>query len=96
MTKYVIERYAIFNTKGCPYDIISGNFNYQHIPSNYYNILNDDNDDGNNIPGNPVDDALLDKKGVKYAIAQNDEDTNDEIMINNNYSLVPEIDPLQN
>ena len=91
MTKYVIERYDIFNTKGCPYDIISGNFNYQHIPSNYYNILNDGNYDGNNITCTPVDDALSDNKVVEDAVAPNDEYTNDEIMINKNYSLVPDM-----
>ena len=60
MTKYVIERYDTFNSKGCPDELIYGEFNDQPIPSNYYNFLNDDDDDGNNIPGTPVGDVLPD------------------------------------
>ena len=59
----MIERYGAFNTKGCPDELIFGDFNDQPIPSNYYNLLNDDDDNdydyGNNIPGNPVGDSLL-------------------------------------
>ena len=55
MTEDVIESYDTFNTKGCRDKLIFGAFNDQPIPSNYYNFLNDDNNDGNNIPVNPVD-----------------------------------------
>ena len=37
-----------------------GDFNYQPILSNYYNFLNDDDDDGDDIPGSPVFDSLPD------------------------------------
>ena len=60
MTEDAIEYYDTFNTKGCPYELIFGDFNDQSIPSDYYNLLNDDNDDGNNIPVNLFDDVLLD------------------------------------
>ena len=59
MYEDVIEKYETFDTKWCPYEITLGYFNEQTIPSDYYNILNDDNDNGNNISGTPVDDALL-------------------------------------
>ena len=59
ITKDIIERYETFNTKGRPDELIFGYFKDQPIPSNCYNILNDNNDYGNNIIGTPVDDALL-------------------------------------
>ena len=59
MTEDLIERYDTLNTKGYPDKLIFGNFNDQPIPSNYYNFLNDDNEDGNNIYGNPIDDDPL-------------------------------------
>ena len=55
-----MERYDNFNTKGCTDKLIIGNLNDQPIPSNYYNLLNDDYGDGNNIFGTPVDDNLPD------------------------------------
>ena len=64
MTEDVIKLYDNFNTKVCPDEIIFGDFNYQSIPSEYYNILNDYDDDGNNIPGAPIDNTLLHNKGV--------------------------------
>ena len=54
----MIEYYDTFNTKVCPYKLIFGDFNDQPIPSNYYDFLNDEDDDGNNIPVTTVDDAL--------------------------------------
>ena len=63
-TEDVIERYDIFNTKGCLDKQCFGNLNDQPIPSNYYNILNDEGDDSNNIPDTPIDDALPDNEGV--------------------------------
>ena len=49
-----------------------GDFKEQTITYSYYNFLNDDNDEGNNIPGTPVDNALLDNEGVEYAVVTND------------------------
>ena len=64
MTEGVIELYDTFNTKLCPDELIFGGFNEQPIPSDYYNFLNDDNDNGNNIPKNPIDYTLSDNEGV--------------------------------
>ena len=64
MTEDVIGRYETFNTKGCPDELFLGYFNDQPIPSNYYNLLNDENDNGNNIPSNPVEYSLLENEGV--------------------------------
>ena len=76
MTKDVIERYAGFNTKGCPDELFFYDFNDQPIPSNYYNVLNDDDEIGNNIPGTPVGNAPTDNKGVEDAVMPNIEDIN--------------------
>ena len=65
ITEDVVERYDIFNTKGCPYELLFGDFNDQPIPSDYYNFLNDDDDDGNNIPCTPIDDVLPDNEVVE-------------------------------
>ena len=96
MTEYVIECCDTFNTKGFPDRLIFGNFNDQPIPSNYYNFLNNDNDDGNNIPINPIEDALPDNEGVEDSVVPNDEDINNEIIIDDDSRLVSDIDPLQN
>ena len=53
----MIERYDNFNTKGSPYELLFGDFYYQPIPPDYYDLLNDDDDDINNTPGTPVDDV---------------------------------------
>ena len=58
MAKNAIELYDTFNTEGFPDEVIFGDFNYQPIPSNCYNFLNNDSDNGNNIPGAPVDNTL--------------------------------------
>ena len=68
MTKDVIEQYDTFNTKGCTYDLMFGDFNDQPIPPDYYNILNDDNYDENNIPGTPVDDELPENEGAEDVV----------------------------
>ena len=96
MAEGVIELYENFNTKAYPDEIIFGYFNDQPIPSNYYNFLNDDDDDGNNIPGTPVYDALPDNKGVEYSVVINDEYINYEIIVYDDDSLASDIDPLQN
>ena len=62
MTVYVIGLYDTFNTKGCPDELIFGDLNDQPIPYDYYNILNDDNNNSNNVPGTPVDDEIPEKK----------------------------------
>ena len=56
----MIELYDTFNTKGFPYEILFGNFHDQPIPPDYYDFLNDNDDDDNNIPGTPVDDVFPD------------------------------------
>ena len=87
MTDDVIEHYDTFNTIGCPYELIFGDFNDQPIPSNYYNFLNDDNEDGNHIPVNPVYNALPDNEELEDAFMPNDEDINYEIIIYDDNSL---------
>ena len=60
MNEDAIERYYTFNKKGYPDELIFGDFNDQPIKSGYYNILNDDNDDDNNITSTSVDYVLPD------------------------------------
>ena len=96
MTKYQIERYDTFNTKGCHDEKIFGDLNCQPIPSYYYNILNDDDDNVNNVPGTPFDDALPGKKVVEDAAVPNDEDIYDDIIIDDDYILALDIYSLQN
>ena len=87
MTENIIERYDTFNTKVCPDKLIFEIFNCQTIPSNCYNFLNYDNEDGNNIPGTPVEDSLPNNKLLEDAVMPNDEDINDEIIIDDDSSL---------
>ena len=49
MTKDFIEQYNTFNTKGFPEDLIFCDFNDQPIPSTYYDLTNDYDDDGTQI-----------------------------------------------
>ena len=80
-TEDVIERYDTFNTKGCPEDLIFGDFNDQPIPSTYFDIKNDyDN------YGTQIDAALTDNNVVEEAVVPNDEN-------NNEYILASDIDP---
>ena len=95
MTEDFIEHYDIFNTKGYPYELIFGYFNDQTIPYYYYNFLNDDYGDGNNIPSTPGNSALLENEVVEYSVVPNDEDINDDIIIDGDDSLASDIDPLQ-
>ena len=81
MTEDVIERYNTFNTKGCPEDLIFGDFNYQPIPSTYSDLTNYYDDDGTQIGA-----ALTDNKGVEDAFVPNDENNNED-------SLASDIDP---
>ena len=97
MTGNVIEQYNTFNTKGCHDEVIFGYFNDQEISSNYYNFLNNYDEDNNHVTGTPVDNALLDNKGVEYLIMKNNEDINDEIIIiDDDDSLASDIGALQN
>ena len=72
MTEDVIERYDTFNTKGCPEDLIFGDFNDQPIPSNYSDLTNYYDYDVTQI-----DASLTDNEGVEDAVVTNDEN-NDE------------------
>ena len=93
MTGDLIERYDKCITNGCPYDLIFGYSNHQPIPSKYYNLLNDDDGDVNNIPGTPIDYALPDNERVEDSVMPNYEEINDEKIIDDDYSLASEIDP---
>ena len=84
MTEDVIERYDTFNTKGCPEDLIFGDFNDKPIPSTYSDLTNDYDNNGTQI-----DDALMDNKVVEDAVMKNDE-------INDEDSLDSDINPPPN
>ena len=73
----------MFNTKGCPEDLIFGDFNDQPIPSTYSDLTNDYDDDGTQI-----DAALTDNEGVEDSVVPNDENSNKD-------SLASDIDPPQ-
>ena len=70
--------------------------NDQPIRSDYYDLLNDDNDDDNNIPGTSIENSLPDNKGVEDEFVPSNEYINDEIIVDDDESLASEIDPLQN
>ena len=72
----MIEQYGTFHTKVCPDELILCNFNEQPIPSDYYNFLNDENYDGNNVTSTPVDNTLQDNKLLEDPVMPNDEDIN--------------------
>ena len=93
MTEDVIECYDTFITKGFTDDFISGDFNDQPIPPDYYNFLNDYDEDGNNNIGTPVDDVLPENKGVEDAVMKNYEYIKNEIIIDDNDSLASYIEP---
>ena len=96
MNEYVIKLYETLNTKVCPDELISGDFNEQPIPYDYYNFLNDDDGYGNNIPGNTVDDLPPNNKGVQDVIVTNYEYIDDDIITDYDDSLTSYIDHLQN
>ena len=81
MTEDFIERYDTFNTKGCPEDLISGDFNDKPTPPTYSDLTNDYDDDGTQI-----DAVLTDNKGVEDAVVLNYENNNED-------RLASEIDP---
>ena len=68
-------------------------FNDQPIPSDYYDILKDDDENGNNIPVTPVYNALPENEGGEDEVVPNDEDINDKIIFDDYDSLASAIDP---
>ena len=58
----VIEHYGNLKTKRCPDELLFGDFHDQPIPPDYYDLLNDDDENGKNITGNTVDDVLTENK----------------------------------
>ena len=92
MNEGVADVYDTFNTKGCPDKLVFGNFNDQPIPLNYYNFLNYDDYDGNNITGTPVDGVLIYNKGVEDSVIPNDEYNENEIIMDYGYSPASSID----
>ena len=75
-------------------NFLYSDFHDQSIPPNYYDLLNYDKDDNNNIPGTPVDDVLMDNKWVEYADVPNDEYIDKETTIDDADSLDSAIDPI--
>ena len=88
MNEGVIERYDNFNTKGCPEDLIFGDFNNQPIPSTYSYFINYYDDDGT-----PIGATLEDNKGLEDAFMPNDKDNNDKITTDNDDSLASDVEP---
>ena len=84
MTEDFIERYDTLNTKGCPEDLIFGDFNDKPIPSTYSDLTNDYDNNGTQINASPTY-----KEVVEYAFVPNDENNNED-------SLASDIDPLKN
>ena len=72
------------------------NLNYQPIPSDYYNFLNDDDDDGNNITGTHVDGALTENEGEEYLVVPNYEYIDDEKITDDDSVFASAIEPLLN
>ena len=66
MTDDFIERYDTFNTKGCPEDLVFGDFNDRPIPSTYSDLTNDYAEDGNQIEA-----ALTDNEVVEDSVVPN-------------------------
>ena len=80
MKKDVIEKYDTFTSQGFPNELIFGYFNDQPIPSDYYNLRNDNNEYGNNVPGTPVEYVLPNHEGLEYPVVPNFK-INEEIII---------------
>ena len=82
--------------------MIFGNFHDQPILPKYYDLLNDNDDDKNNIAGTPVYDVFPDKKLVKYSVVPNapnadanDKDIDYDTIIDDDDSLTSNIEPPQ-
>ena len=84
MTLDVLRLCDNFNTKGCPNELLFGDFCDQPIPPNYYELLNDNDDDDNNTPGTPVGDVFTDNEVLKDLVLPNAPDAyaNDEFIDN--------------
>ena len=95
MTEDVIDQFDTFNTKGCSDELIFGVFNYQPIPSNYYNLLTNYNEDSNTVTGTPVDNALPENKVVEGEVITDNKYLNYEIIIDDDDIFDSDIDPLQ-
>ena len=98
----MIERYDNFNTKGFPDELHFGGIHGQTIPPDYYDLLNDNDDYNNNIPGTPVENFFPLNKGAEDAVITNapDVDANDEDIYDNKIigyanSLTSDIYPLR-
>ena len=72
MTEDFIEWYDTFNTKGCPEDLIFGDFNDQTIPPTYSDLTYDYENYGTQI-----DAALTYNEWMEDAVLPNDENNND-------------------
>ena len=86
---------TLLTPKGCPEELIFGDFSYQPIPPNFYDFLNNDDDDENKIPGTPVYDVLPVKRRVEDSVVLNDEEIDDDIIIYDADRLISDNDPLQ-
>ena len=95
MNKDVFEWYDTFIIEECTYELKIRDFKDQPIPFEYYNFINDDNDNVKNIPSNYVGDALPDNELMEYAVVPNDEDINYEKIMDVGNSLALNIDPLK-
>ena len=85
-----------FYTRRCTDELILGNFNGKPIPSDYYNFLNDEDDNDNDILGTPVDNVFPENEGVEDSFMPNDEDIDNKIIINDDDSPALAINPPQN
>ena len=93
MPEYVNEHYETFKTKGFLEELVFGYFNDQPTPSNYYNVLNYDDDNDNIISGTTVEDDITDNQGLEDVGVPHDEYRNSEIIIDDDDRLASKIDP---
>ena len=66
------------------------------VAPDYYNLINNDDNDGNNMTDNPVGNVLPDNEGFEYAVIPNNEAIGNDIIMDDDNSLASAIDPLQN
>ena len=73
------------------------NFHEQPIPTGYYDLLNDNDDDDNNSLGTPIDNIFTENVGAEDAVVTNapGADVNDEDIVDDAGSLISAIEPLQ-
>ena len=77
MDEDVIECYDNFNAKGCPDELLFGDFHDQPIPPGYYDFLNDNNYDDNYTPKTPVGGFFTGGGWVEYSSVKNSPDADD-------------------